>query len=198
MLKSSVSRPIVLGGVDGIITSFAVLVSGIHATELNTILGIAGATLLADALSMGVSEYLSVYKEHPEPTETEVIVAISALGITSYQATCLRVAAMQNEDLRRRIVGHDVSASIWDAILSGSLCALSFTIFGSFVILGCALFAGSVAATCAIAAMFLVILGLFRSDREASVVVTIKNVVITVGLGATAGTVAWGVGQAIR
>ena len=54
-------RSIVYGGVDGIITIFS-LISGVTGAKLNTkiiiILGV--STLLADAVSMGVSDYLSI------------------------------------------------------------------------------------------------------------------------------------------
>ena len=54
-------RSIVYGGVDGIITIFNII-SGVTGAKLDTkiiiILGI--STLLADAVSMGVSDYLSI------------------------------------------------------------------------------------------------------------------------------------------
>ena len=53
-------RPAVLGGVDGIITTLAVLWGGMR-TE--SVVRIATATLVADALSMGVSEFLSSREE---------------------------------------------------------------------------------------------------------------------------------------
>ena len=57
---SSVLRPIILGGVDGVITSFAI-VAGAHSGGFGTnvvfLLGL--SSVAADGLSMGVSEYLS-------------------------------------------------------------------------------------------------------------------------------------------
>lgn len=56
----TVLRASVLGGVDGVITSFAV-VAGASAGDLSRrVVGIVGASsVLADGLSMGISEYLS-------------------------------------------------------------------------------------------------------------------------------------------
>ena len=57
---SSVLRPSILGGVDGVITSFAI-VAGAHSGGFGTnvvfLLGL--SSVAADGLSMGVSEYLS-------------------------------------------------------------------------------------------------------------------------------------------
>ena len=56
----SLLRASLLGGVDGVITSFAI-VAGTHAGEMtmNTLWIIGISSLVADGLSMGVSEYLS-------------------------------------------------------------------------------------------------------------------------------------------
>ena len=58
-------RPIILGSIDGIITSF-VIVSGGIAGEVTkkSILTIGFSSLIADAFSMGTSEYLSSRTEH--------------------------------------------------------------------------------------------------------------------------------------
>lgn len=56
----SLLRASLLGGVDGVITSFAI-VAGTHAgaTTMDTLWVIGISSLIADGLSMGVSEYLS-------------------------------------------------------------------------------------------------------------------------------------------
>lgn len=56
----SLLRASLLGGVDGVITSFAI-VAGTHAGEMtmDTLWVIGISSLVADGLSMGVSEYLS-------------------------------------------------------------------------------------------------------------------------------------------
>ena len=66
----SVLRATVLGGVDGIITSFAIAV-GSHAGDLerNVVLVVGTSSLLADGLSMGVSEFLSSFSERLENGE---------------------------------------------------------------------------------------------------------------------------------
>lgn len=58
--SSSLVRPSLLGGVDGVITSFAIVAGG-HAGTLGrtSVLVIGLSSLAADGLSMGVSEYLS-------------------------------------------------------------------------------------------------------------------------------------------
>ena len=56
----SVLRPSILGGVDGVITSFAIVAgshSGGFGTNVVFLLGV--SSVAADGLSMGVSEYLS-------------------------------------------------------------------------------------------------------------------------------------------
>ena len=57
-------RASLLGGVDGVITSFAI-VAGADAGELGlaAVLVVGSSSLLADGLSMGVSEYLSAAAE---------------------------------------------------------------------------------------------------------------------------------------
>lgn len=61
---SRLLRPAVLGAVDGLITTFAVLVSGIVAdVDRGSVVLIAMSSLIADGFSMGVSEALSVRSE---------------------------------------------------------------------------------------------------------------------------------------
>lgn len=59
-IDMSLVRASILGGVDGVITSFAI-VSGSHAGSLgfHTVVVVGTSSLLADGFSMGVSEYLS-------------------------------------------------------------------------------------------------------------------------------------------
>ena len=63
----SILRASLLGGVDGIITSFAIA-SGSHAGSLDrrVVLVVGTSSLIADGLSMGVSEYLSSSSERAE------------------------------------------------------------------------------------------------------------------------------------
>ena len=58
----AILRPVVLGGVDGVITSFAI-VAGAFAGGLarRTVVVVGTSSVFADGLSMGVSEYLSSY-----------------------------------------------------------------------------------------------------------------------------------------
>lgn len=73
-------RAAVLGGVDGVISSFAVL-AGVHAGALGgrAALVVGSSSVLADGLSMGVSEYLSSTAE--QATERRPV-SPGLLGLT--------------------------------------------------------------------------------------------------------------------
>lgn len=57
---ASLLRATLLGGIDGVVTSYAV-VAGSHTVELSTdaLLVVSFSSLIADAVSMGISEFLS-------------------------------------------------------------------------------------------------------------------------------------------
>lgn len=58
-------RPIILGSVDGIITSFVIIAGGIAGNvSKNSVIIIGFSSLIADAFSMGTSEYLSSRTEY--------------------------------------------------------------------------------------------------------------------------------------
>lgn len=60
MVTSHVVRPTILGGVDGVITSFAIVAAGNAASLDDDIILVVGlSSVVADGLSMGISEYLS-------------------------------------------------------------------------------------------------------------------------------------------
>lgn len=63
-LTVNISRPFVLGAVDGLVTSFVIIAAGFTAevSKKSTIV-IGVSSLVADAFSMGVSEYLSTRHE---------------------------------------------------------------------------------------------------------------------------------------
>jgi len=59
-LVKTVIRPVILGSVDGIITTFVVLAGGIASNVAKkSVVAIGFSSLAADGFSMGVSEYLS-------------------------------------------------------------------------------------------------------------------------------------------
>lgn len=59
-LRKIAVRPFVLGSIDGLVTSFVILASGFAGEVVKaSVVTIGVASLLADAFSMGVSEYLS-------------------------------------------------------------------------------------------------------------------------------------------
>ena len=58
-------RPLILGSVDGIITSFVIIAGGIAGSvSKNSVIIIGFSSLIADAFSMGTSEYLSSRTEY--------------------------------------------------------------------------------------------------------------------------------------
>ena len=58
---TDVRRSIILGGIDGTITSFAVVAAGdAAALAVEAVLAVGVASVVADGFSMGVSEYVSV------------------------------------------------------------------------------------------------------------------------------------------
>ena len=65
-LRKVIVRPFVLGSIDGLVTSFVILASGFAGEVLkSSVITIGVASLVADAFSMGVSEYLSSRTEEP-------------------------------------------------------------------------------------------------------------------------------------
>lgn len=65
-MDDGVLRPIILGGVDGVITSFAIVAGG---TSLGTraVVLVGLSSVAADGLSMGVSEYISTASSGTRP-----------------------------------------------------------------------------------------------------------------------------------
>jgi len=84
----SVLRPFILGGIDGIITSFTIMASCSAAGySLRVAFVIGGASLLADGVSMGVSEYLSSRAELSRGCGTsDVVVSPWKLGVVCFAA----------------------------------------------------------------------------------------------------------------
>ena len=88
--RIKIIKPIILGSVDGVITSFVIIAGGIAGSVVkNSVLIIGLSSLFADGFSMGASEYLSSRNDK----------------------------------------------SIQQSFVNGSLCFLSFIIFGSIPLL---------------------------------------------------------------
>ena len=83
----SALRASILGGVDGVITSFAI-VAGSHAGNLSgsAVIIVGASSIIADGFSMGISEYLSSVSAKAEKIKNKEI--ISSRSITP---SCLGV-----------------------------------------------------------------------------------------------------------
>ena len=85
----SLLRASLLGGVDGVITSFAI-VAGVHAGGLGRravwVVGV--SSLVADGVSMGVSEYLSRNSERAAAPDTGPHPAVSGLACFASFLAC--------------------------------------------------------------------------------------------------------------
>ena len=63
---AEILRPVLLGGVDGVITSFAIVAGGESlGTQATVLVGL--SSVLADGISMGVSEYVSTATSAKRP-----------------------------------------------------------------------------------------------------------------------------------
>ena len=109
----SLLRASILGAVDGVITSFAI-VAGAHAGELGTsaMLVVAVSSLLADGVSMGVSEFLSSASERAK------VVAVSG-------------------GMRPELLGVACFASF---VSAGAVPIVAFVSFANGSLLSCAMF----------------------------------------------------------
>jgi len=156
----SLSRASLLGGVDGVITSFAI-VAGTHAGGIASrgLLVIGISSLLADGLSMGVSEYLS-------------------------SAT----ARAKGEHLS--------NADDASPVQLGLACFLCFVLCGMFPTMAYVAFSANIAAVICVTLLELLCLGGARAYLSHQKVW--RGILETVGLGASAGAVAYAVGYIIN
>lgn len=92
-LATALSRPILLGGIDGVITSFAVVAGGdAGSLDVGAVLVIGASSVVADGFSMGVSEYTSVEGEAERPMASSLacfasFVSFGIVPIAAYVAT---------------------------------------------------------------------------------------------------------------
>ena len=152
MLRSPITttsalRPSVLGGVDGVVTSFAI-VAGASAGALSsrTVVIVGTSSLLADGVSMGVSEYLSSSAHTPDapsPVYLGVVCFLSfvlcgAVPITAYlaaQNSLVASAASAFAALitlgaaRARVAGGDILLGVVQtAILGGAAGLVAYAV----------------------------------------------------------------------
>ena len=111
-------RPAVLGGVDGIISSFAVLAGGDNSSASRSVLvGIAVASLAADALSMGVSEYLSARGDASPPRKGGTTEDANQLArtwkLSPAQSKSFTHLVSTSTSFRTHVLGTDAAAAPW-------------------------------------------------------------------------------------
>ena len=81
----SVVEPSLLGGVDGLVTSFAIVASSHYTSSPTTVVTVVGfSSLVADGMSMGISQYLSASSEGriTDPTRPSPIVLGAACALS--------------------------------------------------------------------------------------------------------------------
>lgn len=165
----SVLRASLLGAVDGVITSFAI-VAGAHAGDLGegSMLVVAVSSLLADGLSMGVSEYLSSSSEKER--------AESVRGGGSVREGSIQQA-------RPEVLGVACFASF---VSAGAVPILAFVSFANGSLLSCAMFS----------LVELMLLGAARTRFTGEALLV--GLGQTSLLGGLAGGVAYGVGRLVH
>ena len=71
-----VLRPLLLGGVDGVITSFAIVAGG-ASLGIKAVVLVGLSSVVADGMSMGVSEYVSTASDATRPVLSAVACFVS-------------------------------------------------------------------------------------------------------------------------
>jgi len=152
-------KTIIFGGLDGIITTFAVVAgAGGGGLSVSTVLIMGFSSLVADALSMGVGDALSSkaesevivrerarerweYDNFPEGEIKEMVDIYEGRGMSKEDATAviqtiakypeLFIDAMMRDEL-----GMDEPGTTLEHVKSGAICFTSFLINGSVPLLG--------------------------------------------------------------
>lgn len=154
-------KPIIFGGLDGILTSFAIVAGAAGGTLSTGVVLILGfSNIFADALSMGVGEFLSSKAEnewilserkreawemenYPEGEVQEMIDIYEKRGMDRADATLVIntmskykdffIDVMMAEELALQVPEEDHTM---DSFKEGVVMFLSFAIFGTFPLLG--------------------------------------------------------------
>jgi len=158
-------KPMIFGGLDGILTSFAI-VAGAAGGSLSTgvVLVLGFSNIFADALSMGVGEFLSSKAEnewiiserkreawemenYPEGEINEMIDIYESRGMKREDAKMVIetmskykdffIDVMMAEELQLQVPEEDHT---WESFKEGVVMFSSFAVFGSFPLLGYVVF----------------------------------------------------------
>jgi DNA damage-binding protein 1 len=194
--SSQYIRNVVLGGMDGIITTFAI-VAGVAGASLdaNYVLVLGFANVLADAISMGLGDYTSSKAElqyelaerkreywemenYPEGELREMIEIYMSKGFSEEDAENIVRTMAKNKDFfvdhmmvqELGIMPPDPDEAVWK---EGLVTFLSFIVFGcvpllSFLILSAtsSSFGVQFGISCALTALTLIVLGLLKSKMS--------------------------------
>jgi len=152
-------KTIIFGGLDGIITTFAVVAgAGGGGLSISTVLIMGFSSLVADALSMGVGDALSSkaesevavrerkreqweYENYPEGEVKEMIDIYEGRGMSRADAESIIRTMSKYPDffidvMMRDELGMDEPGETWDHVKSGAICFTSFLVNGSVPLLG--------------------------------------------------------------
>jgi VIT1/CCC1 family predicted Fe2+/Mn2+ transporter len=144
-------RSAVYGGLDGIITTFAV-VSGVAGAQLSAgiVLILGFANLIADGISMGIGDYLSTkseqeyqaserereeweFENYPQGEKDELIEIYERKGYTNKEAKQLVTILSKNKEAfidTMMVEELDISKNTDNPIKNGAVTFVSFIIFG--------------------------------------------------------------------
>ena len=188
MLRDHI-RPFVLGGIDGVITSFAILAGGFGTTRI-ILLRIVTASLFADGISMGISEFLSVRAESQNKNTFDSFLT----GLTRDEQRHLTNIFAKHQEIKAQLF----STITLKAGLTGAVvCFFSFVFWGGVIILVWYISDASIIAAIITSLISLVGLGVLRTPR-----ITYRDVGMsiaeTLSLGFIAGVVAYGLGAVIE
>lgn len=180
----SILRASVLGAVDGIITSFAIISSGYASeTDSKTILVISLASLFSDATSMGVGEYLSSSAEQTSVAQklislekkvknerskvfNEFSILLKEKGVKEYK----KVTSYLMDTPEVLISLQGVKKYDYNAVTLGMACFISFLLFGAVPILFFFVFDGSFVSSVISSLISLTALGLVEIRKRKSYV----------------------------
>jgi len=154
-------KAVIFGGLDGILTSFAIVAGAAGGNLTSSVVLILGfSNIFADALSMGVGEFLSSkahnewvlserkrelweMENYPEGEIEEMIDIYEGRGLDRNDARlCVQTMAkykeffvdvMMTEELRLQVPSDD---HVKESLKEGCVMFCSFAIFGSFPLLG--------------------------------------------------------------